>query len=135
MSFFGDLAKGGLEGLLGGVGELAKDIRVAITGIDPIKQAEIQAKLAELEAASAQGQVMINLEEAKSDNIFVAGWRPFVGWTCGAGLALQYVMLPVLYAFEIAKPVALDFGELITLLVGLLGMSTLRTYEKKMLQK
>jgi hypothetical protein len=131
MSLLSDLASGGVSGLLSGIGSLAKDIRVAITGVDPVKAAEIEAKLAELEQAAMQGQMAINLEEAKSDSIFVAGWRPFVGWICGTGIAIQYVILPLLYAFNLAAPIALDFSELLTLLLGLLGMSTLRTYDKK----
>jgi hypothetical protein len=131
MSLLSDLASGGVSGLLSGIGGLAKDIRVAITGVDPVKAAEIEAKLAELEQAAMQGQMAINLEEAKSDSIFVAGWRPFVGWICGTGIAIQYVILPLLYAFNLAEPIALDFSELLTLLLGLLGMSTLRTIDKK----
>jgi len=135
MGLLSDLASGGVAGLLQGIGGLAKDLRTAITGIDPVKQAEIEAKLLELEAASQQGQMAINLEEAKSSSLFVAGWRPFVGWVCGLGLALQYLILPILYAFKWAEPVALDFGELITLLLGMLGMGALRTYEKTSLKK
>lgn len=131
MSLLADLASGGIQGLLGGIGTLAKDIRTAITGDDPVKRAEVEAKLLELEAASQQGQMAINLEEAKSESLFVAGWRPFVGWVCGTGLAVQFLILPVLYAFNLAEPVALDFGELITLLLGMLGMGALRTYDKK----
>lgn len=134
MGLLGDLASGGVAGLLSGIGGLAKDLRVAITGIDPVKQAEIEAKLLELEAASQQGQMAINLEEAKSESLWVSGWRPAVGWTCASGLAIQYLILPILYAFDWAEPIALDFGELITLLLGMLGMGALRTYEKKTLK-
>ena len=131
MGLLGDLASGGVAGLLSGIGSLAKDLRTAITGVDPVKQAEIEAKLVELEAAAQQGQMAINLEEAKSDNLFVSGWRPAVGWTCAAALCIQYLVLPLLYAFNLAEPIALDFSELITLLGGLLGFGYLRSYDKK----
>ena len=43
----------------------------------------------------AKGQIAINAEEAKSKNIFVAGWRPFVGWTCGLALFTHFLVIPV----------------------------------------
>jgi hypothetical protein len=80
-------------------------------------------------------QIEVNREEAKSSSLFIAGWRPFIGWTCGVALAYTYILVPlVMYVgFVIGKPLpnppALD-GSLWELMFGLLGMSALRTFEK-----
>jgi hypothetical protein len=84
-------------------------------------------------AASAQ-QTNINQAEASNPNMFVAGWRPFVGWVCGGGLAYQYLADPLLsWGAAIAHlpvPPSLDMSTLITMLGGLLGLGGMRTYEK-----
>ena len=123
--------------ILGGIGGTAKDLRTAITGEIPAeKRAELEAKLQELEAASMQAQTAINQEEAKSPNLFIAGWRPFVGWVCGLGVAMQFLVRPLAvwisaaFHLDLVLP-PIEFDQLISLLVALLGMSTLRTYEKK----
>ena len=78
MSIFWEITATGIGSLMSGVGTLAKDIRQAITGELPAeKQAEIEMKLTELESQAMSAQAMINLEEAKSEKLFVAGWRPF----------------------------------------------------------
>lgn len=77
----------------------------------------------------AKGQMAINLEESKSPSIFTSGWRPYIGWICGTGLAYQFLVYPILVAF-IPKIVQLDMGTLITLLAGMLGLGAMRTTEK-----
>ena len=77
----------------------------------------------------AKLQIGVNLEEAKSPSLFVSGWRPYIGWICGTGLAYQFLVYPILVAF-MPKIVQLDMGTLLTLLGGLLGLGTLRTVEK-----
>ena len=57
---------------------------------------EIAAKLTEHLAKIDLAQLEVNKAEAASRNIFVAGWRPFVGWTCGMALAYTYVVQPIL---------------------------------------
>src|SRR5262245_16992679 len=54
-------------------------------------------KLAELnqDLQIALAQATTNTEEAKSTNLFVSGWRPFVGWVCGLGLAYQFLFRPI----------------------------------------
>lgn len=71
----------------------------------------------------------VNLEEAKSANMFIAGWRPFIGWICGCGLGYQFLIYPILIAHT-PKIVPLDVGTLVTLLGGMLGLGGLRTMEK-----
>lgn len=126
-------------GALGKIGQLAKDIRVAFTGkeiLDPTKQAEIEAMLVELEARASQGQLEINMEEAKHKSIFVSGWRPAVGWTCCAAFAYTFVAQPFLvlilriFSVQVELP-ALPMGPLMTVLLGILGLGGMRSWEKK----
>lgn len=82
----------------------------------------------------AKGQMAVNQAEA-AGGLFVAGWRPFVGWTCGAAFAYKFVLAPAL-AFGMTAaghPVTLpvlDFTEMSTVLLGMLGLGGLRTVEK-----
>jgi Holin of 3TMs, for gene-transfer release len=77
----------------------------------------------------AQAQIGVNTEEAKSPSVFTSGWRPYIGWICGTGLAYQFLIYPVLIAY-IPKIVQLDMGTLLTLLLGMLGLGAMRTTEK-----
>lgn len=87
------------------------------------------------ELALQQGKT--NAEEAKSNSTFVAGWRPFVGWVCGCALAYNYVLFPLIaYLMRTfissAPPMpALETGELMTLLLGMLGLGAMRSYDKQ----
>jgi len=80
-------------------------------------------------------QVEVNKVEAASQNMFVAGWRPFVGWTCGVALLYHFLLLPLLHFIlratgnEVELP-EFDFSHLSTILMGMLGLGGLRTYEK-----
>ena len=80
-------------------------------------------------------QTEINKVEAASQNMFVAGWRPFVGWTCGVALLYHFLLLPLLHFIlratgnEVELP-EFDFSHLSTILMGMLGLGSLRTYEK-----
>ena len=94
-------------------------------------------ELAQLAANTdlAKGQQEVNKAEAGSDSLFVAGWRPFVGWTCGAAFAYKFVLAPfvVLILTAIGNPIqlpVLDFTEMSTILLGMLGLGGLRTVEK-----
>jgi hypothetical protein len=80
-------------------------------------------------------QVEVNKVEAASQNMFVAGWRPFVGWTCGVALLYHFLLLPLLHFILKASGVEVDlpefdFSHLSTILMGMLGLGSLRTYEK-----
>ena len=112
---------------------------------DPAAAAEAKIRLAELvqrgelafldaEVKAALGQMEINKEEAKSGSLFVAGWRPAVGWICAVALSYQFVVRPLLaWGSLIATmpvPPELDIATLMTLLFGMLGMGGMRMYEK-----
>lgn len=88
-----------------------------------------------LAISADQMQADINRQEAASDNLFVAGWRPFIGWVCGVAFAYHFVAQPLL-AFAIAnsghevKLPGFQMDELSTVLMGMLGLGGLRTIEK-----
>lgn len=81
-------------------------------------------------------QIEVNKVEAQHRTVFVAGWRPFTGWVCATALAYHFIIEPVLvfflswYGVEIQLP-QFDMGSLLTVLMGMLGLGGLRTYEKK----
>ena len=84
----------------------------------------------------AKGQLAINAEEAKSRSMFVAGWRPFVGWSCGLALFWHFLGLPVTLfvtsfaGVELPPLPAFDMDTLMTVLLGMLGLGGMRSFEK-----
>jgi len=94
-------------------------------------------ELAQLAANTdlAKGQLEVNKAEASSGNTFASSWRPFIGWTCGAAFAYKFVLAPA-GAFIMAatgNPIdlpVLDFTEMSTILLGMLGLGGMRTLEK-----
>jgi len=95
------------------------------------------ATLAEKQAhEAAMAQVAVNQAEAKHRSIFVAGWRPFVGWICAVALGWHFVLAPLVLFIANAAGVFVeipqfDMDSLMTVLLGMLGLGGLRTYEKK----
>jgi len=82
-----------------------------------------------------KAQIEVNKIESGSSSLFKSGWRPFVGWTCGVALCYHFVLQPFLtfVLFAIGKPMELpvfDMTTLTTVLMGMLGLGGLRTYEK-----
>jgi phenylpyruvate tautomerase PptA (4-oxalocrotonate tautomerase family) len=94
------------------------------------------ATLAERQAHEiAKSQIAVNKEEASSHSMFVAGWRPAVGWVCTLGLATNYLFVPICnFLLTITEsPITvppLDLSEMMPVLLGMLGLGGLRTYEK-----
>ena len=82
-------------------------------------------------------QIKTNAVEAESPSTFVSGWRPFCGWVCGCALAYNYVVMPfIVYFAKLASATAptmpvLDMGTLMTLLMGMLGLGAMRSYDKQ----
>lgn len=105
---------------------------------DPKQKLEAQQALMQGLAAWDSQQTAINAAEAANSSIFVAGWRPWIGWVCGAAFAYKFVLQPLLVFiivacgvhFDIKLLPALDWYELYPVLLGMLGMGGLRTYEK-----
>ena len=110
---------GGRKNEKSALGGLAWEIREAIKGkeLDPKEIIELQTK--------------INEVEAQHRSMFVAGWRPSVGWVCSLAFAYHFVAFPIIRTLypDIEFP-QLDTEPLFTVLMGMLGLGGLRTYEK-----
>lgn len=96
---------------------------------------EMESKLLEAATLQATQQAEINKIEASHSSLFVSGWRPFIGWVCGAGLAWAFVVAPlaswllvVLEVRQTLPPLQIDY--LLEMVVALLGLGGLRTYER-----
>jgi Holin of 3TMs, for gene-transfer release len=132
-------------GLLGGIlGDLispVKDILGEVI-VDKDKKKELEYKLQELVNKADEryheqlmGQIEINKTEAQHASLFVAGWRPFIGWTSGAGLAYAVVLAPFIefiarangYVQEMPMP---NEGVLMTLVTSMLGVGAMRSFDK-----
>ena len=94
------------------------------------------ATLAERQAHEiAKAQIEVNKAEASNHSMFVSGWRPSVGWVCCAGLATNYLLVPICnFVLTITEsPITvppLDLSEMMPVLLGMLGLGGLRTWEK-----
>jgi hypothetical protein len=116
---------------IGAVADLATGI---INKIWPDKsEAEKQQMIAAV--SLVQGQIEVNRAEATNPSIFVAGWRPAVGWVCAAAMGYQFVARPfIAFAFaawghQLPDLPGID-GQLWELLAGMLGLGGLRSFEK-----
>ena len=114
---------------------------------DPVKQSEEIRKLQELhqkgdlailnaEVQLLLGQINVNKTEANHKSIFVAGWRPFVGWVCGFGLLYASVIEPLMRFIATVNDYTGTFPVLDTtitmqVLLGMLGLGLMRTKEKE----
>ena len=126
---------------IAGIGSVA-DLATGI--INKIWPDKTQAEKDQMAQAMAilQGQIQLNTAqlgvdtaEAGSKSIFVSGWRPFVGWVCGSACAWNWIGLPIAkFGMAVAKRTMdvqpADLTQMLPLLMGLLGMGALRTYEK-----
>ena len=83
----------------------------------------------------AKGQLEVNKVEAAHKNMFVAGWRPAVGWVCVAGMAGNFILIPfanftlALSNSDIIIPL-IALSEMMPVLMGMLGLGAMRTVEK-----
>jgi Holin of 3TMs, for gene-transfer release len=119
---------------LTGVGAVSDLIGTVINKIWPDKTEQEKQQLAAA-VMVVQGQLDINKAEAANPSVFVSGWRPFIGWVCGAGCAWNWIGLPVMKATLAMTGMALnvspaDLTEMLPLLFGMLGLGAMRSYEK-----
>jgi hypothetical protein len=131
----------GLDDIIGGVVQVVNKFIP-----DPQAQAQMQLELAKLKQADdfkqidaalqlAQQQTDINKEEAQSSSLFVSGWRPACAWVCVSAFGYHYVAQPVA-VFVLAvngTPVplpAFDMGTMTTVLMGMLGLGGMRSFDK-----
>jgi Holin of 3TMs, for gene-transfer release len=130
-----DLVAGPIIGI---INKLIPDKTAAAAAVAQLQQLQAQGTLSEeLEQLKAitTAQSDINKVEAASSSVFVAGWRPGIGWVCALALASQYIARPlVLWGFSIAhQPMPALPGiddNLWQLMFAMLGLGTLRTAEK-----
>lgn len=98
------------------------------------RERALRETLQQLAAADLK-QMEVNAEEAKSASLFVAGWRPAIGWCCAAALGYQYLLMPLggwiaaWSGLAVPSPPSLD-SSLWELMLGMLGLGALRTVEK-----
>lgn len=103
---------------------------------DPAERDKARALLMEMQQKGELAQLTVNAEEAKHSSIFVAGWRPAIGWTCAGAFAWAFVLQPLLVFvaalsdYPLPPLPVLGLGELMPVLLGMLGLGTLRSYEK-----
>ena len=124
-------------GIIEGVGKIADDL---FTSDEERLRAEIDLK--RLDVDVALGQMAVNQAEAQSSSVFVAGWRPAVGWVGAAAMAYQFLLYPMLVwgwslmqakgwvPNELKPPPMLDTDALWVILSGMLGIAGARTFEK-----
>ena len=98
-------------------------------------QEDFMREVMEAAQAQAQQQSEINKIEAQHASVFVAGWRPFIGWICGVALAYHFVLQPLVAFILKAQGVDFDLPQfdmdsLMTVLLGMLGLGAMRTVEK-----
>jgi len=117
-----------VAGVVNGFGERRARKNELIKTIE-LKQIEAASKIDTDIAAQAMGQLEINRQEAAHRSIFVAGWRPFVGWTCGFSLLYNVIFSPIAVGLGYDMP-DVDPSLLYPVLLGMLGISGSRTYEK-----
>lgn len=125
-------------GLLQGISGLINTIR-GKSPEDAAKLAELASKYqSDLLAADLQmqaAQVDVNKAEAASSSLFVAGWRPFIGWVCGVAFLSNFVLTPLITTLsqQFGRPVTfpvLDIAEMMPVLLGMLGLGGMRSWEK-----
>lgn len=120
------------------IGSASSILATVLEGLDGDKKRQAELALKQLEAAQAeaQAQLAVNQAEAQHSSVFVSGWRPAIGWTIAAVIAVEFVVRPL------ATWLALAFGwnlpelpsmvddALWELMAGMLGLSGLRSWEK-----
>lgn len=125
---------------LGASDKTQEAVTQIIQGVDPVKMKELdnqfQIQMAQMGISLQLAQIAVNEAEAKSTNWWVAGGRPFVMWVSGFAFAYAAVFEPicrfiaqVLYGYNGAFPV-LNTDLTMQVLMGLLGLGTMRTFEK-----
>lgn len=127
---------GGAGGAAGVIGKLAEAVFPIVDRLipDPEKKQRLMTELLETLAKFDLGQLEVNRAEAQHDSVFVAGWRPFIGWVLGVGVAYSFLLAPIvggivsIWRPGFAMPVV--DGHLWELIFAMLGMGALRSFDK-----
>lgn len=95
------------------------------------KMAHDIATMAEKQAhEQILAQTEVNKAEAVHRSLFVAGWRPFIGWTCGVAMVNNFILIPYMNVIGL-EVVPLDLATMMPVLLGMLGLGGMRSYEKR----
>lgn len=105
---------------------------------DPTQKLAAQQQLMSALQQWDSQQTQIDATEAANQNVFVSGWRPFLGWTCGSAFFYKFVLQPFLIfllvashsTFDYHQLPNLDWTEMSTVMFGMLGLGGMRTFEK-----
>lgn len=155
MSFISSIFSGGVGDVVEKVGDaIHKNVtsdkeRMALDNEAKKAEQDFEIRLAQMDTDLAKGQIDVNLEEAKSPHLFVAGWRPFIGWLCGITLGIMFIpkciVMTTFWGYQAYRnlhgdggqpmPQLPDFpdlgaGEMMGLVSAMLGLGGLRTFEK-----
>lgn len=117
-----------------GIGAVADLANTVVNKIWPDKSEQERAEIAAA-VALVQGQLEINKAEAGSSSLFVAGWRPSIGWVCSAACAWNWIGLPVAKAGLLLAGLKLelspaDLSEMMPVMLGMLGLGAMRSFDK-----
>lgn len=105
------------------VPDLAKEKRAALEAEFKALDADLKLKVAQLE---------VNAREADHPSLFVAGWRPMIGWVCAIAIGFHFFGVGTFIEHYTDAPVSVgDLSELWPVVMGMLGLGGLRTYEKR----
>lgn len=121
----------GIGSIIEGVGKIADDL---ITSDEERLKVALQEK--QIDAALVQGQLEINKVEAAHQSVFIAGWRPAIGWVGALALGYQFILYPllnwllVLFGSEIVPPELGDTDALYPIILGMLGIGGMRSFDK-----
>ena len=99
---------------------------------DKDQAAKLAHEIATMSDKHAQELAMAQLEILKADakgNWFQASWRPLIGWICGISLGINYMVAPIALGFGVVIPQA-DMSVMMPLLLGMLGISGMRSFDK-----
>jgi hypothetical protein len=123
--------------LVGGLSELIDDLFTTEE-----ERAGARLKVLQLLSAERMAQMGVNAAEAKHKSLFVAGWRPMIGWIGAVALGWQYILLPVLSAaltgiaayngvsIDLSGLLQFNMTEMLPIILGMLGLGAARSYEK-----
>ena len=115
--------------------QVAEPIEAIGNAVDKIftsddERMKAQAVLNKLALQPSILQAELNKIEATHRSLFVAGWRPAVGWICALGLGFAFIGNPLLERFVGGDPVKVPLDMILELVIAMLGMGALRTVEK-----
>ena len=129
---------GVISGLLGGKDGALKQVASVIDSLHTSEEEKLDKKILmqRIQQKLAEKQLDVNAKEASHRSIFVAGWRPFIGWIGGLALAFEFILSPSIewYAkfsgLELTAP-EIQTGPLLAIVTSMLGVAGMRAFEKE----